>query len=205
MTSSDPGPPGAPLDVLLDIDGVLYPFPEMFTPYAAGQLGRELALDTTNWEFYEEWGVDYDGFVDLVTRGVAERRLWWEGAPYVDVPGAIDRLRAAGHRLHLVTARDITGTEAAMAATNHWIATHDLQVESVNMAQDKPTVLATLGLDPASCVAVDDGPQHVLAWEEAGVFAVVLDRWGTYRGGHRTAHDLGAFVDFVDTFAGRAE
>jgi hypothetical protein len=104
-----------------------------------------------------------------------------------------------------VTARDITGTEAAMAATNHWIATHDLQVESVNMAQDKPTVLATLGLDPASCVAVDDGPQHVLAWEEAGVFAVVLDRWGTYRGGHRTAHDLGAFVDYVDTFAGRAE
>ena len=69
-------------DVLIDIDGVLYPFPEVFTPYASLQLGRELELDTTRWEFYEEWGVDYDGFVELVTQGVNERELWWEGAPY---------------------------------------------------------------------------------------------------------------------------
>jgi phosphoglycolate phosphatase-like HAD superfamily hydrolase len=130
------------LDVLIDIDGVLYPFPEVFTPYASVQLGRELALDTTRWEFYEEWGVDYAAFVELVTQGVNERQLWWEGAPYVDVPAAVARLRAGGHRLHLVTARDITGAEAAMAATNHWLALLDLVVESVNLAQDKPTVLA---------------------------------------------------------------
>jgi len=188
-------------DVLIDIDGVLYPFPEVFTPYASLQLGRELELDTTRWEFYEEWGVDYDGFVELVTQGVNERQLWWEGAPYADVPAAIARLRASGHRLHLVTARDITGVEAAMAATNHWLALHDLVVESVNLAQDKPTVLAALGLDPASCVAVDDGPQHVAAWEGAGVHAVVLDRWGTYRGDHRHVPDLGAFADVVDRLA----
>jgi hypothetical protein len=36
-------------DVLIDIDGVLYPFPEVFTPYASLQLGRELELDTTRW------------------------------------------------------------------------------------------------------------------------------------------------------------
>ena len=156
-------------DVLVDIDGVLYPFPEVFTPYAADQLGRHLELDTTRWEFYEEWGVDYAGFVELVTQGVGERRLWWEGAPYADVPGAIERIQRGGHRIHLVTARDITGTEAALAATNHWLAEHGLVVESVNLAQDKPRVLAELGLDPAGCVAVDDGPHHVLAWEAAGV------------------------------------
>jgi FMN phosphatase YigB (HAD superfamily) len=189
-------------DVLIDIDGVLYPFPEVFTPWASLQLGRELELDTTRWEFYEEWGVDYAGFVELVTQGVNERLLWWEGAPYPDVPDAIARLRAGGHRLHLVTARDITGAAAAMAATNHWLALHDLVVESVNMAQDKPTVLAALGLDPASCIAVDDGPQHVAAWEGAGVFAVVLDRWGTYRGDHRHVAELGAFADVVDQLAG---
>jgi HAD superfamily hydrolase (TIGR01509 family) len=191
----------ATFDVLIDIDGVLYPFPEVFTPYAALQLGRELELDTTRWEFYEEWGVDYAEFVELVTQGVNERQLWWEGAPYPDVADAVARLRAAGHRLHLVTARDITGAEAAMAATNHWLAFHDLVVESVNMAQDKPTVLAALGLDPARCVAVDDGPQHVAAWEDAGVYAVVLDRWGTYRGDHRHVPDLGAFADIVDGLA----
>jgi FMN phosphatase YigB (HAD superfamily) len=184
-------------DVLIDIDGVLYPFPEVFTPFASIQLGRELALDTTRWEFYEDWGVDYEGFVELVTQGVNARELWWEGAPYADVPDAVARLRAGGHRLHLVTARDITGAEAAMAATNHWLALHDLVVESVNLAQDKPTVLAELDLDPARCIAVDDGPQHVAAWEEAGVFAVVLDRWGTYRGDLRKVPDMGAFADLV--------
>jgi FMN phosphatase YigB (HAD superfamily) len=188
-------------DVLIDIDGVLYPFPEVFTPYASIRLGRELALDTTRWEFYEAWGVDYAGFVELVTLGVSERQLWWEGAPYPDVPDAIARLRAGGHRLHLVTARDITGAEAAMAATNHWLAQHDLVVESVNLAQDKPTVLHQLGLDPAQCVAIDDGPQHVRAWEDAGVFAVVIDRWGSYRGDHRHVADLGAFAEIVDRLA----
>jgi HAD superfamily hydrolase (TIGR01509 family) len=191
-------------DVLIDIDGVLYPFPEVFTPYASLQLGRELELDTTRWEFYEEWGVDYAGFVELVTQGVNERQLWWEGAPYPDVPDAIARLRAGGHRLHLVTARDITGAEAALAATNHWLALNDLVVETVNMAQDKPTVLAQLGLEPAHCIAVDDGPQHVAAWEAAGVYAVVLDRWGTYRGDHRHVPDLGAFADIVAALAAAA-
>ncbi|MET0144362.1 MAG: HAD family hydrolase [Ilumatobacteraceae bacterium] len=190
--------PARTLDVLLDIDGVLYPFPELFTPYVAGELGRDLVLDTTHWAFYEQWGVDYDGFVDLVARGVAEGRLWWEGAPYEDVPAAVDRLRAAGHRLHLVTARDITDADVAMAATNHWIDEHDLLVESVNLAQDKPTVLAALGLEPAGCVAVDDGPQHVEAWHRAGVFAVVLDRWGSYRGDLLAVPDLTAFADLLE-------
>lgn len=194
-------PPTATLDVLVDVDGVLYPFPEVFTPYAADQLGRHLELDTTRWEFYEEWGIDYAGFVELVTQGVDDRRLWWEGAPYADVPAAVERIQRGGHRIHLVTARDITGTEAALAATNHWLGEHHLVVESVNLAQDKPLVLAELGLDPAGCVAVDDGPHHVEAWEAAGVRAMVLDRWGTYRGGHRSVPDLAGFADYVERIA----
>ena len=83
-------------DVLIDIDGVLYPFPEVFTPYASLQLGRELELDTTRWEFYEEWGVDYDGFVELVTQGVNERQLWWDRAvaaypPYAEYQARTER------------------------------------------------------------------------------------------------------------------
>ena len=167
---------------------MLYPFPEVFTPYAADQLGRHLELDTTRWEFYEEWGLDYAGFVDLVTQGVAERRLWWEGTPYADVPGAIDRIRAAGHRIHLVTARDISGTEAAMAATNHWLAAHGFVVESVNLAQDKPT-RAGRSSGSTRRAASPSTTARTTCWRgrRAGVVAVVLDRWGTYRGDHRAA------------------
>lgn len=184
------------LDVLLDVDGVLYPLPELFTPFAAERLGRDLELDTTTWEFYTEWGLGYDDFVELLAEGVRERKLWWTGAPYDDVGPAIGRLRAGGHRLHLVTARDVRGIEAeALDATEHWLERHGIEVETITLAQDKTVVLDRLGLDPKTCVAVDDGPHYISAFEEIGVYGIVLDRWGSYRGDHPVAPDLAAVAD----------
>jgi hypothetical protein len=182
------------LDVLLDVDGVLYPLPELFTPYAADRLGRELRLDTTNWEFYTAWGLGYDDFVELLGEGVRERKLWWTGTPYADVV-------PAGHRIHVVTARDVSGIEAeALDATRHWLDRHDLDVDTVNLAQNKTVVIDRLGLDPATCVAVDDGPQYIAAFEAVDVYGIVLDRWGSYRGDHPSAPDLTVVADRFDTW-----
>jgi FMN phosphatase YigB (HAD superfamily) len=189
------------LDVLLDVDGVLYPLPELFTPYAADRLGRELRLDTTNWEFYTAWGLGYDDFVELLGEGVRERKLWWTGTPYADVVPAVHRFRAAGHRIHVVTARDVSGIEAeALDATRHWLDRHDLDVDTVNLAQNKTVVIDRLGLDPATCVAVDDGPQYIAAFEAVDVYGIVLDRWGSYRGDHPSAPDLTVVADRFDTW-----
>jgi len=188
------------VDVLLDVDGVLYPLPELFTPYAAERLGRPLELDTTNWEFYTAWGLGYDDFVELLGEGVRERKLWWTGAPYADVVPAIARIRAAHHRIHLVTARDVSGIEAeAFDATHHWLERHGIDVETITLAQNKTVVLDRLGLDPRTCVAVDDGPQYIAAFEEAGVYGIVLDRWGSYRGSHPAAPDLTVVADMLET------
>src|SRR5918994_4635604 len=147
------------LDVLLDVDGVLYPLPELFTPYAAERLGRDLELDTTNWEFYTEWGLGYDDFVELLGEGVRERKLWWTGSPYPDVVPAIERMRARGHRIHVVLARDVAGIEKeALDATRHWLDRHGIGSETITLAQDKTQVIERVGLDPSGCVAIDDGP-----------------------------------------------
>ena len=197
-----PHPHSEHFDVLLDVDGVLYPLPELFTPYAAERLGRHLELDTTNWEFYTEWGLGYDDFVELLGEGVRERKLWWSGAPYDDVVPAIARLRAGGHRLHLVTARNVRGIEAeALDATEHWLERHGIEVDTITLAQDKTIVLDRLGLDPRSCVAVDDGPHYITAFDEIGVYGVVLDRWGSYRGDHPAAPDLTAVADWFESWA----
>ena len=173
------------LDVLVDIDGVLYPFPEVFTPYAADQLGRHLELDTTRWEFYEEWGLDYAGFVELVTQGVGERRLWWEGAPYADVPGAIDRIQRDGHRIHLVTARDISGTRRRWQPPTTGSASHGFVVESVNLAQDKPTRTdRPSARDPCTTWPWMAGRHRVRAWEDAGVLGDGPRPLGDQRGDH---------------------
>lgn len=189
----------AGLDILLDVDGVIYPFPELFTPWLAARLDRELELDTSNWEFYEQWGLDNVEFVDHLVAAVEEQTLWWTGDPYPDVIDSFDQLHQAGHRIHLVTARDVVGIESGLAATQHWLDSHGLTVATVNLAQDKPLVLADLALDPAGCVAIDDGPHHVEAWERAGVYGIVMDRWGSYAGGHRKVTDLASVVDHLAT------
>jgi phosphoglycolate phosphatase-like HAD superfamily hydrolase len=195
-------PTTAPLDVLCDVDGVLYPLPELFTPYAAERLGRELHLDTTNWEFYTEWGLGYDDFVELLGEGVRERKLWWTGKPYPDVAPAIERIRAGGHHIHVVTARDVRGIEAeALDATRHWLERHGIDADTITLAQDKTSVIARLSLDPAACVAVDDGPHHIDAFEQVGVFGILIDRWGSYRGDHLMVSDLDDVADIIEGWA----
>ena len=198
MNSYEDAPRDGARDILLDVDGVIYPFPELFTPWLAGRLERELELDTTCWEFYERWGLDYAEFIEHLVDAVREQALWWTGEPYPDVAATFGRWRRQGHRIHLVTARDVAGAEAGLAATRHWLASHGLEVASVNLAQDKPQVLAELDLEPGNCVAVDDGPHHIAAWEDAGVYGVVMNRWGTYGGGHRSVPDLAGFADHLD-------
>ena len=191
--------------MLCDVDGVLYPLPELFTPYAAERLGRHLSLDTTNWEFYTDWGLGYDDFVEMLGEGVRERKLWWTGAPYPDVGPAITKIRAAGHRIHVVTARDVSGIEAeALDATRHWLDRHGIDADTITLAQDKTEVIARLGLDTSSCVAVDDGPHHIEAFAAIDVFGIVLDRWGSYRGEYPMATDLAGVATMIEARAGRS-
>jgi hypothetical protein len=104
--------------------------------------------------------------------------------------------------LHLVTARDVRGIEAeALDATEHWLERHGIQVDTITLAQDKTIVLDRLGLDPKTCVAVDDGPHYITAFEEIGVYGIVLDRWGSYRGDHPAASDLAAVADRFESWS----
>ncbi len=148
------------LDVLHDVDGVLYPLPELFTPYAAEQLGRRLTLDTTNWEFYTEWGLGYDDFVNLLGQGVRERQLWWTGAPIADVVDAVRRIKAHEHSIHVVTARDVRGIEAEAFDADPALA----GAPRVGGRHDQPRPGQDAGARPSRArsslvCAVDDGPQ----------------------------------------------
>ena len=193
------------LDVLCDVDGVLYPLPELFTPYAAERLGRELHLDTTNWEFYTEWGLGYDDFVELLGEGVRERKLWWTGKPYPDVVAGdrADPRRRAPHPRRDGSRRSRhRGRSARRHPPLARSPRHRRRHDHAGAGQDE--VIARLGLDPASCVAVDDGPHHIDAFEQVGVFGILLDRWGSYRGDHLMAVDLDDVAD-IDRAGGLAQ
>ena len=150
------------------------------------------SLDTTNWEFYTEWGLGYDDFVELLGEGRARAQAVVDRhAVPRRRPG--DRQDSGRPGTASTSSRPATsrGIEAeALDATRHWLDRHGIDADTITLAQDKTSVIDRLGLDPSSCVAVDDGPHHIEAFESVGVFGIVLDRWGSYRGDHPTAGDL---------------
>jgi hypothetical protein len=50
-------------------------------------------------------------------------------------------------------------------------------------------------------VAVDDGPHHIDAFGQVGVFGILLDRWGSDRGDHLMAGDLDDVADIIEGWA----
>ena len=129
-----------------------------------------------------------------------ERRLWWIGAPY-DVTPAIARIRAAGHRIHVVTARDVSGIEAeALDATRHWLDRHGIDADTITLAQDKTSDRAPRSR-PTACVAIDDGPHHVQAFEAAEC-SESCSTAGAATGGDPMATDLSGVADMIEEWGG---
>ncbi|MEU1896044.1 5' nucleotidase, NT5C type [Streptomyces pristinaespiralis] len=158
------------LDIGLDIDGVLYPFVDVVARYAEGILGRPCSAKAESWDWYvHQWGLSEREFFALCGRGVHENVVFTEGAP---LPGALEAVRElarAGHRLHYVTARAITGVPAPLAwrRTAAWLAAWDFPVDSLTIAADKACRFTDVFLDdsPGNCDAlVDAGHPRPVLW-----------------------------------------
>lgn len=162
-----------PLSIIVDIDEPLYPFIE--TAHAvsiAAGLCPEGTPVPTAWDPYDGYGC------------TAEQ--WWEAlaaATHTGVlyradpqPGAVDalwRLEAAGHFIHLVTARGTNPSlgdaqsELIKYRTREWLRRHFVPFDTLTFSKDKTVV-------PAD-VAIDDHPRNCHDLHNAGVDTYILD------------------------------
>src|SRR5213594_44536 len=106
-------------------------------------------------------------------------------ARYPDARPAIERLRAAGHRVYVATGGSETNDAALRGAglidlidgifTGH---SQNAQKGQSRYWQDIPTQLAT---KPGDCVLVDDRLDYLEAAASVGILALLLDRKGAQR------------------------
>jgi hypothetical protein len=184
-----------PLSIVVDIDDVLFPW------YAtAHRICQEVGLapegvTPTTWNVWKDYGCEPEQWWAALRDATLDGSLYL-GEPYEGAIGGLWRLEAAGHHLHLVTARG-THTEdpelagLIQAATVRWVAEHFIPHDTLTFSKDKTVVPADF--------AVDDNLANYDALEAAGVVSFLVNRpWNAPTGdGRRRVDSLAAFAAII--------
>lgn len=180
------------LDIGVDLDGVLYDFGKAFR----GQL-HGVGYDTTtmaqptSWTFYEDWGLTREQFQYEVSRGVDDGYIFAVGDPATGAREVLERLRSAGHRVHIITDRASFGSPGeAQSATVRWLGEHDIPYDSLTFSADK-TVVRTH-------IMIDDRLENYRALDETACIPILLDQPWNQDPDALRVHSLKEFADMVE-------
>ena len=92
----------------------------------------------------------------------------WTGEPFPTVVESWRRLKADGHRIHVITDRAPRGAVAeAQAATIHWLELHGLEYDSITFDADKTKILDIV--EGRRVIMLEDRIENVVALTAAGV------------------------------------
>lgn len=162
------------LHIGVDLDGVMFDYTENITRFILDSLAevaphdtakRDLILDTppSQWHFYRDWGYTDEEFVAFNQQAAAAGKLYRGGIE----PGwvtTLGKLKAAGHSVHIITAR----FEGAPGPTADWLIQHEVPHDALTFAKDK----SKLGLD----VLIDDRHENIADWVATGAPGILYDK-----------------------------
>jgi 5'(3')-deoxyribonucleotidase len=174
----------------IDIDDVLYPW--YATAHAiCERAGITNGVTPTSWRAYEEYGCTDQVWFDVLAEATVSGELYG-AAPFDGVVEHLERLRAAGHTIHLVTARGFMqhGSLIRMLTVD-WTEEHGIPHDSLTFVKDKRLVDVDLFLD--------DGPHNYdqLDAADVAVYLFVAPHNVADRETRRTIGDLASFVAFA--------
>lgn len=183
-----------PLSIVIDIDDVLYPWYDAAHKVCVAA-GITNGVTPRTWSVFEEYGCTAEQWWATLRDATLDGTLY-EAAPYDGALQGLWRLEAAGHHLHLVTARG-THTEdpdlrtCIEAATHRWLAAWHFPYDSLTFSADKTVVPADF--------AVDDNVKNYDALEHAGAVSFLVDRpWNEpHDDGRRRVDSLATFATII--------
>lgn len=177
-----------------DLDGCWFVFGENFHAGLPkiGIPNEHLPKNFDPYNFYELWGFDRDWFTDTCHKLTDAGHLFRTMIP---VPGAVEAwqaIAAAGHSIHVITARDYGQPGAALAATEACLREHDMPFESLTVSADKTVVPCDM--------FVEDHLGNYDALDAVGTEVYLIDQpWNQVEGGdtRRRVSTVAEFADMV--------
>lgn len=163
-------PSHALLRIGVDLDGVCYDFDGSLAQFLTEHrnMDRSLLPPSTRWEFYLDWGLSLDEFLDACHEGVKADVVFTYGNAFPGTRSALERITARGHTLHVVTDRNFGGPGVSEAATARWVANELPKIKSLTFSADKTVANVDM--------MIDDKLQNYDALEAVGVDVYLFDR-----------------------------
>lgn len=151
----------------IDLDGVLFPFDENFRDYCV-KVGLDVEPDAKAecWDFFKEWGITTEQFIELCNQGVDDGFIFLEADPYPYSVAVLEALYEEGHSVHIITHR-MFGSKSAHN-TFDWLFRHKVPFTSVTFAEDKTFAQMDVLLD-------DRIENYESSWV-AGIPSLLFDR-----------------------------
>lgn len=172
----------------IDVDDVIYPWYD--TAHAiCKREGLAGDVDPRTWRVHEEYGVTLEEWVAVLE---ANNEELYSAPPLPGAVESVQRLKDAGHSIHVVTARGhFAGGDYIKQATVRWLADWKIPYDTLTFATDKTLVRVDW--------FADDREQHVIDMRNAGVpHAYVIDRPWSNTGGQFHSLWMEDIVRFTD-------
>lgn len=195
-----------PLDVMVDIDDVLFPLATRLHSKA-----HELGLhDNTRealevWHGWKQYGCRPEQWLEVFGQ-LADEGYYVDAEP---IPGSVEALRRLyweGHRIHLVTARGFPFTDDVRDYSNkirewtvQWVEENAIpHYGVVTFSKDKVGVALRMTASGQWDYALDDGDHNYLALDNAGIPVYLLDQpHNRAFAAERRVNTVDEFVDII--------
>lgn len=188
----------------VDLDGVCYPFEQRIRALVARTKNTrpEDLSEPVTWNFYEQWDLNRDQFVELWSEGVRTGEIFREGDPYPHVKAALQQLYDHGHEIQIITARHLPGLENECEThTLDWLATYDIPHHGVTIVRNgEPKNGDTC---PLVDLMVDDKAANGETFEGTDSRYILHTRPWNIGAPYERVPDLLEFADLVDDHSER--
>lgn len=153
-----------------DVDGVIYKFTKAYHAWVnqSHDLNLNLEEEAETWDWFLKWETK-EQFAENLHNSVDAGQMYWVGELYEPTirQNLLD-LRAAGHTVHIITARTFGRKRCAEEATRHFFHANGLTYDTLTIAKDKTSVPTDLFLE--------DNMANYDALEAAGVTAYLVNK-----------------------------
>lgn len=172
-----------------DVDEVIYKFTKAYHLWLNQSQGMALDpdMEASSWDWFLEWETR-EQFSQNLHDSVDAGHMYWTGELYEPTirQNLLD-LRAAGHTVHIVTARTFGKSGAGLAATQHFFHVNGLTYDTMTVSKDKACIRTDFFLE--------DNLKNYDALDAVGVTSFLVNR--PY---NQVPGDSRRRVDSVDEF-----